>query len=79
VTYPREWTASTDPAVQSGEAVYMVEGCKYHLRLDSFGDFIKIGNMLDAAFKSGKVFAAQAVRSHMQRALDDAEIKHELT
>ena len=78
MTYPRNWTASTDPAIESGDAVYTVEGCKYHLRLDSFNDFIKVGNMLDAAFKQGKVFAAQAINSHVERALDDACEEHGL-
>jgi hypothetical protein len=78
LTYPSEWIASTDPAIESGEAVYKVEGVEYRLRLDSFNDFLKIVKMLDATFQQGKVFAAQAMRNHVERALNSAEHAHGL-
>lgn len=78
MTYPREWQASTDLSIESGEASYTVEGCKYHLHLDSFKDFVKVSNMLDAAFNQGKAFAAAAIRSQVERSLDDAVREHGL-
>lgn len=75
MTYPREWLASAD---ESGTANYKVEGVEYRLGLESFEDFLKISSMLDAAFKQGKSFAAKAICSHVERALDDAERQHDL-
>lgn len=79
MTYPREWKASTDPSDESGTATFMVEGVKYTLGLENFKAFLSISAMLDASFKQGKVFAAGAVRSHIEKALHNAEIAHDLS
>ena len=78
MTYPSEWMASTDLAVESGDAKFKIEGVEYRMRLESFDDFVKIGNMLDATFKQGKVFAAQAIRGHLERSIEDATREHGL-
>lgn len=78
MTYPSEWEASTDPEVESGTARFTVEGVQYTLCLDSFREFGKVSKMLDAAFGSGKVFAAKAMRAHVERSLEDAERQHGL-
>jgi hypothetical protein len=78
MTYPSEWFASTDPAVESGEAVYKIDGVEYRMRLDSFNDYLKVSRMLDATFRQGKSFAADAVRGHIELALDDADRAHSL-
>lgn len=79
MTYPCEWEASTDPEVESGTATFKVEGATYTICLDSFKDFGKVSRMLDMAFGQGKVFAAKAMRAHLERSLDDAEREHGLT
>ena len=78
MTYPRVWQASTDLSIESGTAIFKVEGVEYTLRLDNFEAFQAISDMLDGAFKSGKEFAAMAMRSHVERSLDDAERAHGL-
>lgn len=78
MTYPREWMASTDPKEEKGDATFMVEGFKYTMRLQSFEDFCAVSKMLDAAFDQGKSFAAQAIRSHVERSLQDAVRDHAL-
>lgn len=76
--YPREWHGSTEQADKTGEAVFKVEGQEYRMRLESFTDFQTVEEMLDAAFQSGKHFAAVAMRSHVVAALDKAERDHAL-
>ena len=78
MTYPSTWLASTDPTIESGEAMYTVDGEEYRMRLESFDDFMKISRMLDVTFKQGKAFASKAIRSHIERSLDDATIHHDL-
>lgn len=79
MSYPREWQASTDPSIASGTATFMVEGVQYTLHLESFQAFLDVSVMLDASFKQGKAFAAKAMSTHIQRALEDAERQHDLT
>ena len=76
--YPQEWHASTDPDDETGTATFTVEGVQYRIDLDSFSQFQKVSAMIDAAFKQGKVFAAQAMRSHIERSLEVAEREHGL-
>jgi NADH dehydrogenase FAD-containing subunit len=76
MTYPSTWMASTDPEIESGEASFTVEGVKYTMRLESFEDFQKITRMLEDAFQQGKQFAADAISSHIYRALDNAKVHH---
>lgn len=78
MTYPCEWQASADPSDETGTATFTVDGKKYTLRLESFADFGAVSKMLDAVFQQGKVFAAQAVRSHVERSLENAERQHAL-
>lgn len=78
MTYPSEWRASADPAVESGEAVYKVDGIEYRMRLETFDDFLKVGKMLDATFRQGKSFAADVIRDRIDRAMDDAKLFHDL-
>lgn len=76
--YPSEWKGSTDPDDKSGVATFKIEGVEYALRLDSFTSFQVLGEMLDRAFDQGKSFAAQAMRSKIERAMDQAAIDHAL-
>lgn len=76
--YPSEWTGSTDPADASGVAKFRMDGVDYSLRLDSFTSYQMLDGMLDVAFKQGKRFAAQAIRSHINTAMDAAERSHAL-
>lgn len=56
----------------------MIEGVEYKLELDSFEEFRTIEKMLEITFKQGKSFAAQAIRSHLDRAMREAEAQHAL-
>lgn len=78
VTYPSEWKGSADPADLSGVATFSIDGVDYVLRLDSFKVFQLIGDMLDISFNQGKRFAAQAMRSHINHAMDRATEDHAL-
>ena len=78
MTYPCEWIASTDPADERGTATFMVDGIKYTLRLENFVAFQNVSVMLETTFRQGKVWAAQAMRSHVERSLDNAELYHDL-
>lgn len=78
MTYPCEWQASTDPAIESGTATFRVEGVEYTLHLENFEAFQNISAMLEASFKQGKVFAANAMRGHIERSLGDAVRQHDL-
>ena len=79
MSYPCEWMASDDPKDETGTATFMIDGVKYVLRLDSFLAFQDVSKMLDATFKQGKVFAARAMRSHIEKSLDIAEKQHDLS
>ena len=63
---------------ETGEAIFMIEGVEYKLELDSFAECRTIETMLDATFKQGKQFAAQAMRGHIERAMKTAEQQHAL-
>lgn len=76
--YPSEWTGSADPADPSGVAKFKIEGVDYSLRLDCFTIYQMLSGMLDVAFGQGKRFAAQAIRSHINTAMDAAERNHAL-
>jgi hypothetical protein len=79
MTYPSEWLASSDPSDERGTATFVVEGIKYTFRLESFKAYGSVAAMLEAVFKQGKVFAAGAMRGHIQRSLDEAEREHDLS
>lgn len=74
--YPSEWKGSTED--KSGVATFKIEGVEYALRLDCFTSFQMVGEMLECAFNQGKSFAAQAMRSKVERAMDQAVIDHAL-
>ena len=74
--YPSEWKGSTDPNDKSGVATFKIEGVDYMLRLDCFTCYQMVEKMLDSAFDQGKSFAAQAMRSKIERAMDQAVIDH---
>ena len=76
--YPQKWHASTNHDDKSGEAVYTVDGKEYRMRLQRFEDFQAVSEMLGAAFKQGKHFAAVAMRGHVERALETADQSHAL-
>ena len=76
--YPQEWHGSTDKDDETGEAVFMVEGLEYRLRLANFKDFQNVAEMMEAAFQQGKSFAAKAIRGHLNRAMEAAEREHAL-
>jgi len=70
------WKGNTENT--NGEASFMIEGVEYKLELDSFEEFRTIEKMLEITFKQGKSFAAQAIRSHLDRAMREAEAQHAL-
>lgn len=70
------WIGNTED--ETGEAIFMIEGVEYKLTLDSFAKFRTIETMLEATFKQGKQFAAQAIRGHLDRAMKQAELQHAL-
>lgn len=70
------WKGNTEDT--TGEATFVIEGVEYKLVLDSFEKFRTIEKMLDVTFKQGKHFAAQTIRSHLDRAMRDAEAQHAL-
>ena len=74
--YPNTWEGEVNRP--EGTATFVVEGETYTLRLHCFADNRAIAKMLDAAFASGQQFAEQAIRSHVERALDDAKRSHAL-
>ena len=71
-----QWTGKAED--RSGTAVFMIEGVEYRIDLDDFSKFQMIEKMLDAKFKQGKQFAAQAIRGHLDRAMKEAEQQHAL-
>lgn len=78
MTYPTTWTASTDPAIESGTATFTIDGRVYTLRLESFDDHQTVTHMLDAVFKQGKRFALQCITGHVTEAITRAERQHDL-
>lgn len=76
--YPSEWKGSTDPNDKSGVATFKIEGVDYMLKLDCFTSYQMIEEMLESAFDQGKSFAAGAMRSKIERAMDDAVRDHAL-
>lgn len=78
MSYPQEWRASTDPDDESGTATFTVEGIKYTFDLANFEAFRSVSTMLDSVFLQGKVFAAAAMRGHVEQSLDKAERDHGL-
>ncbi|HWO99319.1 MAG TPA: hypothetical protein VNL74_01665 [Methylococcus sp.] len=65
--YQSEWKGSTDEP--GGVATFKIEGVDYALRLDCFTSYQVVCEMLESAFYQGKSFAAQAMRSHITRAM----------
>jgi hypothetical protein len=76
--YPGEWKGNATPADKSGSASFTVEGETFCLQLESFTDYQDVSRMLELAFRQGKSFAAKAMRSHVERAMRQAEIDHAL-
>lgn len=74
--YPSEWKGSVE--AENGVATFKIEGNTFLLRLDCFKDYQMVSNMLEMAFDQGKSFAAGAMRSHINRAMDDAVRTHAL-
>jgi hypothetical protein len=78
MSYWQRWEGSTDPADKSGTAHFVVDGLKYSPKLPEFSDCAIIDDLLDAAFKQGKQFAADAMSGHVLRAIDRARDEHGL-
>ena len=78
MAYPSTWTGSTELSDESGTAEFKIEGIEFYLQLKCFTDYQEVSQMLDLAFDQGKRFAANALRSHINRALDDATTAHAL-
>lgn len=74
--YPSEWKGSVSS--EAGVATFKIEGQTFLLRLECFTDYQMVSNMLELAFHQGKSFAAQAMRSKIERAMDQAVIDHAL-
>ncbi len=72
--YWQRWEGSTNPEDESGTAHFVVDGVRYSPRLPSFESCSIIDDLLEAAFRQGKKFAADSV----QRAIDVAREKHAL-
>ena len=70
--YPSEWKGSTE--AENGTATFTIDGNTFLLRCESFADYQMVSNMLEMAFDQGKSFAAQAMRSKIERAMDQAVI-----
>ena len=70
------WKGNTENT--NGEASFIIEGVEYKLELDSFEEFRTIEKMLEITFEQGKSFAAQAIRSRLDRAMREAEAQHAL-
>lgn len=60
--YNYSWKSdSTEPGIVSGMVTFKVEGEDYEFHLPSLDKAIEIQQMLDAAFDSGKLWAAMKV------------------
>lgn len=70
MTYKSLWKGKTDAT--DGTAVFIVNKVEYSIHLDGFDDFQNIEEMLHSAFADGRECAEKVVRSHISRALDDA-------
>ncbi len=78
MSYWQRWEGSTDPADKSGTAHFVVDGVKYSPRLPTFEDCSVVDDLLEAAFKQGKKFAADAMSSNIYKAIDLARDGHGL-
>lgn len=74
--YPSEWKGSVES--EAGVATFKVEGHTFLLQCECFADYQMVSNMLELAFDQGKSFAAQAIRSKIEMAMDQAVIDHAL-
>ena len=74
--YQSEWKGSVES--EAGVATFKVEGHTFLLRCECFADYQMVSNMLELAFDQGKSFAAQAIRSKIEMAMDQAVIDHAL-
>lgn len=74
--YPSEWKGSAEAA--NGVATFKIEGNTFLLRCECFADYQMVSNMLELAFDQGKSFAAHAMRSKIEQAMDQAVIDHAL-
>lgn len=72
------WTGSTAPEDKTGEAFIIVESQSMTLRLPDFKTAMQLDRLMELAFEQGKQFATRAMRSHVERALDDAVRAHTL-
>lgn len=78
MSYWQRWEGSTDPQDESGTAHFVVDGVRYSPKLPKFEDCNVIEGLLEAAFRQGKKFAADALSSHVYSAIDRARESHAL-
>ena len=69
--YHSKWHGSTDPDDKSGVAAFTVKDVDYDIRLGSFQEYQQVCEMLKAAFDDGKHFAANVMRSRIERAMEN--------
>lgn len=74
--YPSEWKGSVES--KKGLAIFKVDGKTFQFQLESFADQQTISDMLEAVFDQGKHFAATAMQSHIERAIEAAKVAHAL-
>ena len=68
--YPNEWKGSTDS--KEGSSFVKIDGVEFSLELNSFEDHQILCMMLDMAFDQGKSFGSDVMRSHITKAMEDA-------
>lgn len=77
--YPMRFVANNaSEEDKSGTVTLKVEGEEYSYPVADFATAQRMTDMLESAFKSGKVFAATAMRSHVEQSLNHAERMHGL-
>ena len=67
--FPMEWKGKHNS--ECGKAIFMVEGHKFEITLESFTEALTLGKMLEIAFDSGKAFAAQQVVTSIDRKIQE--------
>lgn len=63
----QEWVGNTDPEIESGHGTFMAYGGKFALKLESFEDFLMLGQMLDVAYATGKAHALKQAADQLRR------------
>ena len=79
MSYMKEWRGKTDPTDKSGDADYMVEGELFTIPLPTFQHARRLDDLLWTTFRQGKSFAFDAIKSHLDRAMINADIAHSFT